>query len=151
MIIRYQVKEIKKWVHFYIHDVKFERLWNNPKNYLQGLQKHQGVITPDFSIYRDMPLGMQIWNTYRNRAIGYWLGKNDINIIPNIRWGDERTYDFCFDGIKQGSIVSVGTYGNVKHDTDRRYFLDGFIKMNEVINPGKVVIMVRFLRNWNSF
>lgn len=144
-------KDYQKWVHFYIHDTKFERLWHNPKNYLEKLQKYYGVITPDFSIYRDMPLGMQIWNTYRNRVVGYWLKNNSINIIPNVRWGDERTYDFCFDSIKHGSIVSVGTYGNVKHKLDRQFFLKGFIKMNEVISPKKVIIYGSVFKELEQF
>lgn len=31
--------DYNKWVHFYIHDTFFERLWNNPKNYLNLLKK----------------------------------------------------------------------------------------------------------------
>ncbi len=57
------------WVMFYEHDAKFERLWNNPKKYLEKLKKYKGVISPDFSLYRNMPLVMQQWNTYRNRAL----------------------------------------------------------------------------------
>lgn len=87
-----------------------------------------------------MPLAMQIWNTYRNRALGYWLEKNNIKVIPNVRWGDERTFEFCFDGIRKESIISVGTYGNIKHTSDREYFLDGFIRMNENIKPKKVIL-----------
>ena len=89
------------WVMFFEHDVKFERLWNNPVRYLSKLKKFKGVITPDFSLYRNMPLVMQMWNTYRNRALAYWLQNNVIEVIPNVRFGDERTYSFCFDGIEK--------------------------------------------------
>jgi len=53
-------KDFDQWVHFYMHDRKFECIWNNPKNYLQNLKKFQGVITPDFSLYRELPMSMQI-------------------------------------------------------------------------------------------
>ena len=53
------------WVMFYEHDVNFERLWRNPKKYLNKLKKFRGIISPDFSLYRNMPLCMQMWNTYR--------------------------------------------------------------------------------------
>lgn len=59
------------WVHFYEDDVMFERLWNRPKTYLPLLKKIQGVISPDYSVYRDMPLVMQQWNIYRGRAIAH--------------------------------------------------------------------------------
>ena len=57
------------WIHFYEDDVTFERLWNNPHRYLPILKRFAGVITPDFSLYRDMPLVMQHWNIYRSRAV----------------------------------------------------------------------------------
>lgn len=102
------------WVMFYEHDVKFERLWNNPKQYLEKLKKFKGIISPDFSLYRNMPLVMQQWNTYRSRALAVWLQKNDVEIIPNVRFNDECTYDFCFDGIEKFKTISVGTHGCIK-------------------------------------
>ena len=76
-----------RWIHFYTHDRHFECVWNNPQQYLSLFQRFAGVITPDYSLYREMPLAMQIWNTYRNRAIGYWLQSNGVPIVPNVRWG----------------------------------------------------------------
>ena len=84
------------WIHFYIHDKQFECVWNNPKQYLNLLSRFGGIITPDFSLYRELPLAMQIWNTYRNRA------------------GDERTYSFAFEGIEQGGTVAVSTNGCIQ-------------------------------------
>ena len=67
-----QARNHQQWVHFYIDDYRFERIWKDPDRYLPILQRFDGVITPDFSLYSDMPRAMQIWNTYRNRAIAYW-------------------------------------------------------------------------------
>ena len=108
-------KDFDCWVVFYEHDVKFERLWNNPRKYLNKLKKFKGVISPDFSIYRDMPLVMQMWNTYRGRAIAVWLQNNGIEVIPNVRFSDERSYSFVFDGIESEKTVSVSTYGCISH------------------------------------
>ena len=102
------------FVHFYEDDANFERLWNNPQKYLPVLHKYKGVITPDFSLYRDMPLVMQQWNTYRSRAIGHWLQENGIPVIPNVRWGDERTYDLCCAGVPRNSTIAVGSHGCIK-------------------------------------
>ena len=82
--------------HFFEDDYLFERLWRNPKIYLPILKQYNGVILPDFSLYRDMPLVMQLWNIYRSRAIGCWLQSNGIKVIPDVRFGDERTYHCCF-------------------------------------------------------
>jgi len=127
------------WIHFYIHDKQFECVWNNPKQYLNMLKRFAGVITPDFSLYRSLPLAMQIWNTYRSRAIAYWLQSNGISIIPNIRWGDERTYAFAFEGIEKGGTVAVSTNGCIKKKLDRYYFIKGLDKMVETLKPDTII------------
>lgn len=68
------------FVHFYMDDYKFESVWNNPKAALKKLSRCDGVITPDFSTYQDMPVALKIYNTYRMRAFGYWLGKQGIKL-----------------------------------------------------------------------
>ncbi len=62
--------------------VAFERIWTTPNKYLPIIKKFRGVITPDFSVYRDMPLVMQQWNIYRSRAIGHWLQEKRCNGYP---------------------------------------------------------------------
>jgi len=132
-------KQLDQWVHFYTHDYKFERVWNDPNRYLPIFKRFEGVITPDFSLYRHLPLAMQIWNTYRNRALAFWLQNNGIDIILNVRWGDERTYDFAFEGIEQGGTVAVSTNGCIQNKTDRDYFKKGLAKMVEVVKPNTIV------------
>ncbi|MCL2528754.1 MAG: DUF4417 domain-containing protein [Coriobacteriia bacterium] len=60
-------------MHFYEHDQAFERLWNNPKRYIKILQRFAGSISPDFSLYPDMPHPYKQWNNYRNYACGVWF------------------------------------------------------------------------------
>ena len=125
---------------FYEHDKEFERLWNNPKQYLDKLKKFKGVISPDFSLYRNMPLVMQMWNTYRGRALAVWLQNNDIKIIPNVRFGDERTFSFCFDGIEENKTVAVGTHGCIKRKEDKIFFRVGLARMVQRLSP-KIIIV----------
>ena len=128
------------WVVFYEHDKEFERLWNNPKQYLDKLKKFKGVISPDFSLYRNMPLVMQMWNTYRGRALAVWLQNNDVEIIPNLRFGDERTFSFCFDGIEENKTVAVGTHGCIKRKEDKIFFKIGLARMVQRLSP-KIIIV----------
>lgn len=44
--------------YFSKDDFKFNRIWNNPKRYLEFLKNFKGIISPDFSLYRNMPLSM---------------------------------------------------------------------------------------------
>lgn len=128
------------WVMFYEHDVNFERLWHNPKQYLAKLKKFKGIISPDFSLYRNMPLCMQMWNTYRGRAIAVWLQNNGVEIIPNVRVNDERTYEFCFDGIEKFKTVAVGTHGCIKNRIDKDYFKDGLAEMVRRLSPRTIIV-----------
>jgi hypothetical protein len=128
------------FLHFYQDDYKFERVWRNPKQYLDLLKSYGGAISPDFSVYREMPLSQQLESVYKNRVLNFWWSKNGIPVIPNVRWGDKRTYEFCFDGLPQNSVLAVGTYGSVKHVCDRNCFMDGFFEMVDRLNPKAVVV-----------
>lgn len=132
--------DFDSWVMFYEHDVKFERLWNNPRQYLNRLKKFKGVISPDFSLYRNMPLAMQLWNTYRGRALAHWMQENGIEVIPNVRFGDERTYAFCFDGIEKNKTVAVGTHGCIKRKEDRAVFKAGLAQTVQRLSPKNIIV-----------
>ncbi|MGQ7551471.1 DUF4417 domain-containing protein, partial [Streptococcus suis] len=41
---------------------QFERIWQRPEFYIEKLTEFDCVLTPDFSLYQDMPIAMQIWN-----------------------------------------------------------------------------------------
>ena len=128
------------WVIFYEHDRAFERLWNKPKQYLNKLKKFKGIIAPDFSLYRNMPLVMQMWNTYRGRAIAVWLQRNGIEVIPNIRFGDERTFSFCFDGIEENKTIAIGTHGCIKRKEDKIFFKIGLARMVQRLSPKTIIV-----------
>ena len=129
-----------QWVHFYTADCRFECLWNNPSKQLSKLKKFRGVISPDFSVYRDLPLSMQAMNVYRNHALAYWLSTKGIKVIPNVRWGDERSYEFCFDGFPRNSVVSVGSNGCIKDAADFECFKNGLAEMNKRLTPHTILV-----------
>ena len=133
-------KEFDAWVHFYEDDIAFERVWNQPQKYLQILKQYRGVIAPDFSLYRDMPLVMQQWNVYRSHAIGHWLQENGIPVIANVRWGDERTFDLCCTGVPKNATISVGSYGCIKLLQEREYFQQGLSHVVEKLSPKTIVV-----------
>ncbi len=139
----YKATNCNHWVHFYTHDRHFECVWNSPGRYLPVFQRFAGVITPDFSLYREMPLSMQIWNTYRNRAIAFWLQREGVPTVPNVRWGDERTYEFAFEGLPTGGTVAVSAHGTLQKKADRDYFKKGLACMVERLQPQTVITYSR--------
>jgi hypothetical protein len=82
-----------------------------------------------------------------NRAIGHYLQQNGIYVIPNVRWGDERTYTVdvlpekvAFLGLPKHSIVSVGTYGCIRSKEAKYHFRQGLISMLDEIDPEIVLV-----------
>lgn len=133
-------KEFDSWIHFYEDDAEFERIWSNPNKYLPIIKRFKGIITPDFSVYRDMPLVMQYWNIYRSRAIGHWLQENGVTVIPNIRFGDGRTYELSCAGIQKHGTIAVGSHGCIKLLSDRKYFVDGLAYIVNKLEPDTIVV-----------
>lgn len=133
-------RDYDQWVHFYENDWLFERIWRNPRRYLEILKRFNGVILPDFSLYRDMPFVMQIWNIYRSRAIGCWLQRNGVPVIVNIRYADWRTFRCCCDGISKHCVIAVGSHGLLKSQEDRQNFLRGLDVVVRRIEPSAVVV-----------
>ncbi len=132
-------KEKNLWVHFYVHDYRFLPVLRAPEKYISILRNYEGMIGMDNSIYRDLPLGEQIHSVYLNRVFDYYLFSKGLPVIPNISWGDYRSFSFCFDGIQKGTTVAVSSYGCVRQKVDQEYFLDGFNEMLNRIQPDAVI------------
>lgn len=98
-------------VHFYVDDYQFERVWNEPEKYIEVLYPYDCVLTPDFSLYLDMPISMKIWNVFRSRLIGQMCQDAGLTVIPTVSWAEEATFEFCFDGLPEKSVLSVSTIG----------------------------------------
>lgn len=127
------------FVCWYIDDYKFDGprgIWHDYVFVLRVLRHFAGAITPDFSTYQDFPEPLKIYNTYRMRAYGYWLGKNGIVVINNSRWGTQETWRYCFDGIPQNSIICIGTVGGSPRKLiDRKRFEEGLEELVRVCSP----------------
>lgn len=132
-------KDNKCGLHFYLDDYQFERIWNDPLKYIGLFKRFECILSPDFSLYYDMPIAMQIWNTYRSRMVGQFYQTLDIKVIPTISWSDKRSYEFCFDGIPEGSIVSVSSVGVMQSNDTKKVFVDGLTEMIKRIKPKAIL------------
>lgn len=128
------------WIHFYEDDCQFERIWNQPKKYLNKIKQYNGVILPDFSLYRDMPLVMQIWNIYRSRAIGHWLERNGVTVMVNYRAADERTFEIACNGLSKYQSIAIGTVGCMNDSDDKKHIIKSCIYAIDKLSPRFLVI-----------
>ena len=132
------------FVCWYIDDYKFDGphgIWHDSKFALKVLHHFSGAITPDFSTYQDFPEPIKIYNTYRMRAFGYWLSRNGVSIINNIRWGTQETYRYCFEGIPKNSIIAIGTCGgSPRKYKDRERFEKGLDELVKILYPHTIIV-----------
>lgn len=130
----------RQYVHFYQHDKEFSVVLTATKRYLDLLKMYDGVITPDCTMMINQSPCLQQANTYMNRAVGFYLQKNGIPVIPNIRWSDESSFEYCFLGVHKGSMVSVSTHGCIKSKEQKRMFKTGLEAMLDDIQPEIVLV-----------
>lgn len=132
--------DYNKWVHFYIQDYLFSRVWNAPQKYMELLKQYPGVFAPDFSMFIDVPMPIQRYNHYRNLwCAAYWQA-NGIKVIPNVCWSTEESFSFCFDGMPKNSVVSVSAIGCMKNPSSRYLFFKGYEKALETLQPKLVLL-----------
>lgn len=129
-----------KGVHFYIDDYQFERIWNSPHTYMERLSEFDCCLTPDFSLYTDMPVAMQIWNIFRSRLIGQIMQDYGIEVIPTLSWCRKNSFDFCFDGLEPGGVVSVSTIGVKEDENATKLWIDGMNEAMKRLKPSHVII-----------
>ena len=125
-------------VHFFIDDYRFESVYINPEKSLVKLSQYRFLISPDFSVYADMPRWRQILSVAKKRWCGaYWQSKG-LLVIPSISWADTQSFDFCFDGVPKNATVAISVNG-CKHT--RRAFMNGYKAMLKMISPKCIICL----------
>lgn len=129
-----------KGIHFFIDDYKFIAVWREPEKYVDFLKTFDFVVAPDFSVYIDFPFALQVLAHYRRQWLtAFWQSKG-INVIPDVSWSDERSFEYCFDGIPQKSVVAVSSAGMCQSNFDKKLLNDGWKKMMDVLQPQKIIL-----------
>lgn len=128
------------WVVPYEHDTKLECMWNNAFKYEPGLLEHPGIVSWDFSMYRNMPFGLQLWNCLRSRLLGSLHERLGGTCIPNIRPTDARSFSYAFDGLPTEATIAMGTTGNLAHPDDRAIF-EMYVKETvKRLRPANIIV-----------
>ena len=73
-----------KGIHFFLDDYQFNRVWARPRTYLHMIQKFAYVMSPDFSIYVDFPLVIQLYNHYRKHWLAAYWQENGVEVILSL-------------------------------------------------------------------
>lgn len=90
-------------------------------------------------MYLDMPLSMKLWNNYRRQFVGEFWQRNGIKVVPTILWAEERTFQFCFDGIEPGGTISISTQGAAMSKRGREFWFRGMYETMNRLQPKTIL------------
>ena len=74
---------------------------------------------------------------------GNHRGEGGENGGPNVRWGDERTFETAGLGVESGKTIAVGTHGCIKTVEGRKMFIAGFDYVINRLKPKTVLVYGR--------
>lgn len=129
-----------KGLHFFVDDYQFERVWSSPRRCLDLMRGWGCVLTPDFSLYMDMPDAMQRWNRYRSQALGLYWQREGLTVVPTLSWAQPESYEFCFDGVPRRSTVAVSTVGVKGDPAALAVWEDGMREAMRRLEPRRVLL-----------
>lgn len=130
----------KYFIHFYIDDYQFERIWNRPEYYAKILGRFKGIISPDCSTYTNMPKAQQIFQVYKSRLISAYFQGLGYEVIPNISWSDEKSLEWTLEGIPKNSTIALSTNG-VLNKSIKDNFIKCYKKAIEILDPTSIIIV----------
>lgn len=134
-----------KFIHFFINDYQFDRIWNMPNKYIKILKRFAGVLAPDFSMFNNMPNATNIYAHYKKQTLAHFYQKAGIDVIPVFGACGKNSYEWCFDGMPNNSVIALSTVG-----VDKKLFLDAFEQMLKHLNPTFVLVYGRIFEEMNK-
>ena len=115
-------------------------MWRTPAKYLGHLRGVAGVISPDFSVYRNMPIAQQIAHTYQNQLLGARMKADGFRVIANIRLSGRGSTPYALAGAPRRSTIALGLHGCTRDKFNRRHVIgevriigDGLVPQNLVV------------------
>lgn len=133
-------KKARMGCHFFVDDYQFERVWASPRRYFECLRDYKCVLTPDFSLYLDMPMPMQRWNVYRSRALGHIWQREGMDVVPALSWSTPESYEFCFEGLPRHSTVAASTVGVLGDERALSLWRAGMSEAMRRLEPARVLL-----------
>lgn len=123
-------------VHFFVDDYDFGDPYEYPEKTYPLYSQYRFCLTPDYSVYGEMPVWRQLESVAHSRWCGAWWQSRGMKVIPTLSWDKYPSFEFCFGGIDKNSVVAVATYACRQV---RAAFLRGYDAMLERIQPEAII------------
>lgn len=134
-------------IHFYIDDYCFDSFWNRPSRYVEQLKLFKCVVQPDFSLYYNFPVALQIFNKYRNHWLACYLSFHGVSVIPNINVSTSDCWNWSFLGYPIHSVVAFSDIGSYRCKSDRSVLFSAYDEMIKRLEPRQIIYFSRNVSN----
>jgi Domain of unknown function (DUF4417) len=124
-------------LHFFLDDYRFEKVWSRPESTYERVAEVGAALSPDFSMWRDMPKAMQIWQVYRSRWCAAFWQHLGVEVVPTVTWGGTETFDFTFDGLPRCATLALSMVG-VRKDGKQK-FITGLNELVSRLDPAMLL------------
>jgi hypothetical protein len=124
-------------LHFFLDDYRFEKIWSRPESTYERVAEVGAALSPDFSMWRDMPKAMQIWQVYRSRWCAAFWQHLGVEVVPTVTWGGEETFDFTFDGLPLHATLAISMVGVRKDGKEK--FINGLKELVSRLDPAMLL------------
>lgn len=118
-------------VCFYSYDVEFDGVnglfnaiyYNNKKRleyFKERFKNIKFIVTPDYSVFGDMPVIENLYRIYRSRIVALWfVFELHAVVIPNISYADSEDFSVYFSGLETCSVVAFNAKGHIRRKQER--------------------------------
>lgn len=99
---------------FFLYDYKFNKpLWDRLEETTSLISHYETIIGPDYSLYLGSGWEVQNkYNIYKSRAITAYWQYCGLKVIPVATWGDAESFNYCFEGLPENSVIAVCGIGH---------------------------------------
>lgn len=93
---------------FFEDDYKFTHaVWEGLDRTTYRLRDYTTLLTPDYSLYVDVPKQYNLDKIYKCRFAGaYWVNCG-YGVLPTASWGSVDSFKYCFNGLPKHSVIAV--------------------------------------------
>jgi hypothetical protein len=134
---------VNQALHFFLDDYRFRnQLWYNLEQTSYSIRKFDYYFTPDYSMWVDVPTEFyNIENLFRTRFAGaYWQQTCGYNVIPTASWGNRDSFQYCFEGLPENSIIAVCGTGHHHCSAAERLFHYALRELEEQKSPTLILV-----------
>ena len=107
---------------------------------LKELSEFSFVVCPDYSVYANFPIYMQIGAIGKSREIGYILQSHRIKTIVDFRATYPWSYEAALSGLSKGQTVAVGSLGALRDRKSRNLLCASMIALANCVAPKRVIV-----------